>query len=112
MSDVVRNFSMGGNLRKRRRDLRRRAAGRIGRSVLLLGLLAVLAVLWMSRDNYDIGALIPKDRSFQACVVDVMRKQEMLGASRLWELLPEGDANRATFDRLSANPPLPCSLSE
>ena len=107
MSDVVRNFSMGGNLRKRRRDLRRRAAGRIGRSVLLLGLLAVLAVLWMSRDNYDMGALIPKDRSFQACVVDVMRKQEMLGASRLWELLPEGDANRAAFDRLSANPPLP-----
>jgi hypothetical protein len=107
MSDVVRNFSMGGNLRKRRRDLRRRAAGRIGRGVLFLALVALVAVLWMSRDNYDMGALIPKDRSFQACVVDVMRKQEMLGASRLWQLLPEGDATRAGFDRVSANPPLP-----
>lgn len=107
MSDVVRNFSMGGSLRKRRRDLRRRAAGRIGRGVLLLGLLVAFAALWMSRDNYDMGSLIPKDRSFQACVVDVMRKQEMLGASRLWELLPAGDATRAGFDRISANPPLP-----
>ncbi len=36
-----------------------------------------------------------------------MRKQEMLGASRLWELLPAGDATRAGFAKLSANPPLP-----
>ncbi len=107
MSDVVRNFSMGGSLRKRRRDLRRRAAGRIGRSMLFLFLLAVVAVLWLSWDSYDMGSLIPRDRSFQACVVDVMRKQEMLGSSRLWELLPEGDATRAGFARLSANPPLP-----
>ncbi len=107
MSDVVRNFSMGGSLRKRRRDLRRRAAGRIGRGVLLLCLLVALAALWMSRDNYGMGTLIPRDRSFQACVVDVMRKQEILGASRLWELLPAGDATRAEFSRLSANPPLP-----
>ena len=107
MSDVVRNFSMGGSLRKRRRDLRRRAAGRIGRGVLFLLVLAGLAVLWMSRDNWDMGALIPKDRAFQACIVDVMRKQEMLGASRLWDLLPEGDGTRAEFTRLSANPPLP-----
>jgi hypothetical protein len=107
MSDVVRNFSWGGNLRKRRRDLRRRAAGRIGRGVLFLALLVGFAALWMSRDNCEMGSLIPKDRPFQACVVDVMRKQEMLGASRLWELLPTADATRAEFARLSANPPLP-----
>ena len=107
MSDVVRNFSMGGSLRKRRRDLRRRAAGRIGRGVRFLCLLVACAALWLSRDNYEMGALIPKDRSFQACVVDVMRKEEMLGTSRLWELLPAGDATRAGFDRISANPPLP-----
>ncbi len=60
MSDVIRNFSMGGNLRKRRRDLRRRAAGRIGRGVLFLVLLAAVAALWLSRDNYAMGSLIPK----------------------------------------------------
>ncbi len=107
MSDVVRNFSWGGNLRKRRRDLRRRAAGRIGRSVLFLVLVAAFAALWLSRDNYEMGALIPKDRPFQACVVDVMRKQEMLGSSRLWELLPAGDTTRDGFAKLSADPPLP-----
>lgn len=106
MSDVVRNYSMGGSPRKRRRDLRRRG-GQIGLRVLFLALVCVVGGCWYTRDSHDMGGLVPAKGALQACVTDVMRKQSMAASSQLWGLLPAESPVRESMRRFAENPPLP-----
>lgn len=106
MSDVLRNYSWGGNPRKRRRDLRRRA-GRVGGWVLVIAALFLVAALWITRNSHDMGGLVPAEGAFQASVDEIMRKRELLARSRVWELLPEDSAAREAVRAATGDLPVP-----
>ncbi|HRZ82021.1 MAG TPA: hypothetical protein P5069_06130 [Candidatus Hydrogenedentes bacterium] len=106
MSDVLRSFSTGTSVRKRRRELRRRA-GRFGGWVLFAAAALLVAAWWTTRDTFAMGGLVPKDAAFQASVDNVMKKRALLAQSQLWELLPEESAGRGAVQAALSPAPLP-----
>lgn len=106
MSDVLRNYSWGGNPRKRRRDLRRRA-GRVGGWVLVAAALLLAAALWTTRNSHDMGGLVPADGAVHASVDEIMRKRDLLARSRIWDLFPEESAARGAAKAATGELPVP-----
>ncbi|NLV40581.1 MAG: hypothetical protein GXY15_05060 [Candidatus Hydrogenedentes bacterium] len=106
MSDVLRSFTTGTSVRRRRRELRRRA-GRFGGWVLFAALALLIAAWWTTRDTWSMGGLLPKDAAFQASVDNVMRKRALLAQSQMWELLPEGSAGREAAQAALSPAPVP-----
>ncbi|HRZ17131.1 MAG TPA: hypothetical protein P5141_06165, partial [Candidatus Hydrogenedentes bacterium] len=106
MSDVLRSFTTGTSVRKRRRELRRRA-GRFGGWVLFAAAALLVAAWWTTRDTFAMGGLVPKDAAFQASVDNVMKKRALLAQSQLWELLPEESAGRGAVQAALSPAPLP-----
>lgn len=106
MSDVLRSFTTGTSVRKRRRELRRRA-GRFGGWVLFAAVALLVAAWATTRDTWPMGGLIPKDAAFQASVDNVMRKRALLAQSQMWELLPENSAGREAVQAALNPAPVP-----
>ena len=103
---VERVYTYGANLRRRRRDLRRRATT-VGRGFLIaLGVLLALG-WWFSRDAWRLGDLTPAGRAVQICVTDLPVRLEAISASGIWMLLPETNPARAVLQQGVNGLPVP-----
>ncbi|HOJ69334.1 MAG TPA: hypothetical protein PLH06_11105, partial [Candidatus Hydrogenedentes bacterium] len=103
---VERVYTYGANLRKRRRDLRRRATS-IGRGALLVLVVVVVLGWWLSRDTWRLGDLTPAGGAVQICVTDLPAKLDAARASGVWRLLPESHPARSVLERGMDGLPVP-----
>lgn len=106
MNDVVRNYTWGGSLRRRRRSLRRRGRG-IAKFVLPILALFVLWALWLTRDVYDMAGFIPEDRQIEIYVNNIVERRADIAGSRVWELVPTQTAARRMVDTVTRQAPVP-----
>lgn len=106
MSEVVRNYTWGGNPSRRRRDLRRRGKG-LAKFMLPLMLVLLALALWLTRDNYDRESFIPADASVEIYVHDVVEKVSEKLSSRVFTLVPESTGARRIIDALKEELPAP-----
>ncbi len=105
-SDVVRNYTWGGSLRKRRRDLRRRGRG-VAKFVLPALALLLLWSLWLTRDTHDMTRFIPADRQVEVYVSNIVARRADIARSRIWELIPKQTEARRIVDTLFRELPIP-----
>jgi hypothetical protein len=109
MSEVLRNYTWGGNLRKRRRDLRRRGTG-IAKFMLPLLFVLLIAGIWLTRDNYEREGFIPADAPIEIYIHDVIGKRSKIVESNLHSLVPESSDTRRLLEQLSGDLPVPAWL--
>ena len=106
MSEVVRNYTWGGNPRKRRRDLRRRGTG-IAKFTLPLLVILLITGIWLTRDNYEREGFIPADAPVEIYIHDITAKRLKIMESSLQSLVPESSDTRRLLEQLSADLPVP-----
>ena len=74
-----------------RRHTSRRERRRALRNVILL-IVAVVGgwFFWVTRDNWPVARLVPKNPAFQICAMDLLTNRKEIAASRVWDLAPPG----------------------
>lgn len=103
---VERVYTYGASLRRRRRDLRRRATT-IGRGFLIVLVVLLTLGWWFSRDAWRMGDLTPAGRAVQICVTDLPVRLEAVRSSGIWVLLPESSPARPVLQQGMDGLPVP-----
>ena len=106
MSDVVRNYTWGNNLRKRRRDLRHRGTG-IAKFMIPVLLLLLIWGVWATRNNYDRTDFIPRDAAVELYACDIVAKHAKVAQSALGNLIPESTEARQYWEQITGELPAP-----
>ncbi|MBI1319499.1 MAG: hypothetical protein GC168_11220 [Candidatus Hydrogenedens sp.] len=87
MSETIRSYTGGANLRRRRRPP-------VVRYVLLFLLLGVFSWMWfVTRDTHEAGELVPLGQQYELFVSDLLGGREAIAGSSLWEIAPESVAS-------------------
>lgn len=91
-----------------RRYTSRRERRRAMRNLILL-ITAVAGgwFFWVTRDNWPVARLVPKDPAFQICAMDLLMNRKEIAASRVWDLAPPNTGVKEARTALSGNFGLP-----
>ena len=103
---VERVYTYGASLRRRRRDLRRRATT-IGRGFLIVLVVLLTLGWWFSRDAWRLGDLTPAGGAVQICVTDLPVRLDAVRSSGIWVLLPESSPARPVLQQGMDGLPVP-----
>lgn len=106
MNDVVRNYTWGSSVRKRRRDLRRRGRG-IAKFVFPVMLFALLWMVWITRDSHYLNEFISKDAKVEVFANNIVERREAIIASDVWAVLPNESYARRLLNSASKELPAP-----
>lgn len=106
MSQAPRTLAEA-NVYVRRYSGRRSPARTIRNFVLLVILVASVWFFWVTRDNWPMARLVPKDPAFQLCATDLLLNRKEIAASRVWELAPPDSAAPEIRTALAGNFGLP-----
>lgn len=104
--EVVRNYTWGGSLRRRRRDLRRRTTG-VAKIMLPIILIILAWGFWITRDNYGREGFIPADAQVEVYMDDVVARKAKLAENRLISLAPEGSDVQIILESITGDIPVP-----
>lgn len=104
MSEVVRNYTGSGG-----RISGRSLQGRGGclRRIIVVCLLALLGVLWLTRDSYDAGAFVPSGLRYNVVLTDPVNGLERITQSDVWNAWPDAASRDALLQKLRQDPGVP-----
>ena len=92
--DVLRHYQRGAQ-GGRGLSWRRKRRPFVRYSLLLLFVGLPLTALWLTRDSWDMGLLIPKDQHYALLFPDLIEGRKIIARSPLWQALPpELDARK------------------
>ena len=107
MSEEVLRFYQRGAQGGRGLRYRNRRPPYIRYTLLAIVVGVPLVAWWMTRDTWDMGALIPKDQNYTVVFPDLIEGRKIIAESALWELLPPEANARAMQENLQRDFGLP-----
>lgn len=107
MSEEVLRFYQRGAQGGRGLRLRPKRPPIIRYTLLALLIAVPVAALWLTRDSWDMGQVIPKDQNYTIVFPNLIEGRQIIARSTLWELLPADSEWRAMQGELTRDFGLP-----